>query len=67
MIDRLAQPVLAMPRPLKRVLALSVDAGLCVLCVWIALSLRYDRCVELAGVHWLAVAGAVMLALPLFV
>ncbi|MBT2334935.1 polysaccharide biosynthesis protein [Variovorax paradoxus] len=67
MIDRLAQPVLALPRPVKRVLALLVDTGLCVLCVWLALSLRYERWTELTGVHWLAVAGAVMLALPLFV
>lgn len=67
MIDRMAQPVLALPRLVKRVLALLVDTGLCVLCVWLALSLRYERWVELAGVHWLAIAGAVMLALPLFV
>ncbi|WP_369652428.1 polysaccharide biosynthesis protein [Variovorax sp. V213] len=67
MIDRMAQPVLALPRPVKRVLALLVDTGLCVLCVWLALSLRYERWIELTGAHWLAVAGAVMLALPLFV
>jgi len=67
MIDRMAQPVLALPRPVKRVLALLVDAGLCVLCVWLALSLRHERWIELTGVHWLAVAGAVLLALPLFV
>lgn len=67
MIDRMAQPVLALPRLVKRVSALLVDTGLCVLCVWLALSLRYERWVELAGVHWLAIAGAVMLALPLFV
>ncbi|KQU84308.1 capsular biosynthesis protein [Variovorax sp. Root318D1] len=67
MIDRMAQPMLALPRPVKRVLALLVDAGLCVLCVWLAFSLRYERWIELTGVHWLAVAGAIMLALPLFV
>jgi len=67
MIDRLAPSVLALPRPVKRVLALLVDTGLCVLCVWLALSLRYEQWTGLKGVHWLAVAGAVMLALPLFI
>ncbi|TWD86102.1 FlaA1/EpsC-like NDP-sugar epimerase [Variovorax beijingensis] len=67
MIDRLAQPMLALPRPMKRLLALAVDAGLCVLCVWLALSLRYEQWVELRGAHWLAVGAAIMLALPLFV
>jgi FlaA1/EpsC-like NDP-sugar epimerase len=67
MIDRMAQPLLALPRSVKRSLALTMDAALCVLCVWLALSLRYEAWVELKGVHWLAVAAAILVALPVFI
>jgi FlaA1/EpsC-like NDP-sugar epimerase len=67
MIDRMAQPLLALPRPVKRSLALTIDAALCVLCVWLALSLRYEAWVELKGVHWLAVGAAILAALPVFI
>jgi len=68
MINRFAEPLLALPRPAKRALALTVDAALCVLCVWLAFGLRLERWQELgSGGQWLAVAGAVALALPLFV
>ena len=39
---RTAQTVLALPRPLKRTLALVVDGALCVLTVWLAFFLRLD-------------------------
>jgi FlaA1/EpsC-like NDP-sugar epimerase len=67
MIDRMAEPLLALPRSVKRSLALTIDAALCVLCVWLALSLRYEAWVDLKGVHWLAVGAAVLVALPVFI
>jgi FlaA1/EpsC-like NDP-sugar epimerase len=67
MIDRMAQPLLALPRSVKRSLALTIDAALCVLCVWLALSLRYEAWIELKGVHWLAVGAAILVALPVFI
>ncbi|MDM0110741.1 VanZ family protein [Variovorax sp. J22R133] len=60
-------PVLGLSRGTKRIVALAVDAGLCVLTVWMALSLRLDSWVALQGAHWWAVAGSLVLALPLFV
>ncbi|PIF76989.1 FlaA1/EpsC-like NDP-sugar epimerase [Variovorax sp. 54] len=67
MINRLAAPLLALPRPVKRMLALGVDAMLCVLCVWLAFSFRFEQWMAPRGVQWSAVAVAVALALPLFV
>lgn len=67
MRKRLIRPLLALPRPVKRALALVVDLALCVLAVWLALSLRLEDWVRLQGVYWWAVAGSVGLALPLFV
>jgi FlaA1/EpsC-like NDP-sugar epimerase len=67
LINRLAEPLLGLPRAAKRLLALAVDASLCVLCVWLAFSLRYEQWIALRGVQWTAVGMAIVMALPLFV
>jgi FlaA1/EpsC-like NDP-sugar epimerase len=66
-MNRLAAPLLALPRPAKRMFALAVDAMFCVLCVWLAFSFRYEQWVTFRGVQWFAAIGAVVIALPLFV
>ena len=71
MLNRFAQPILAMPRPAKRVVVLSVDAALCVLTVWLSYYLRLGEWVKLSGDSfwqpmW-AVGVSLTLALPIFV
>ena len=66
-LEKSAAPLLALPRAAKRTLALAVDAGLCVLTVWLALLLRLEHWVRLEGPYWWAVAASLALALPLFV
>ncbi|MBS3888298.1 MAG: polysaccharide biosynthesis protein, partial [Firmicutes bacterium] len=63
----LAPPILALPRPAKRAVALLVDLALCVLSVWLAFYLRLGELVPLTGPALWAVVGAVVLALPIFV
>ncbi|MBI5780965.1 MAG: polysaccharide biosynthesis protein [Rhodocyclales bacterium] len=68
---KLALPLLALPRPAKRAVALAVDASLIVLTVWIAFYLRLDEWVRLAGEGlfqpmW-AVVVSWLIALPLFI
>lgn len=58
-------PLLALPRPVKRAIAMGVDASLCVLTVWFAYFLRLGTWVSLND-HLVAVALAVGLALPTF-
>lgn len=67
MNNRLSNSLLALPRPIKRLLALCLDAFLCALTVWMALCLRLDGWVALAGAHWWAVAVSWVIALPVFV
>lgn len=62
-----AVPVLALPRLAKRVLALSVDFGLCILTVWLAYYLRLGEFVALSGNALLAAQASVGIALPIFV
>ncbi|MFP8780595.1 polysaccharide biosynthesis protein [Hydrogenophaga sp. RWCD_12] len=71
MLNRVALPILAMPRPAKRVVVLSVDAALCVLTVWLAYYLRLGEWVKLSGdSFWQpmsAVGVSLVLALPIFI
>jgi FlaA1/EpsC-like NDP-sugar epimerase len=63
----LAIPILALPRAAKRLVALSVDLGLCVLTVWLAYYLRLGVFVSLSGNALWAVAASIGIALPIFV
>jgi FlaA1/EpsC-like NDP-sugar epimerase len=66
-----AVSLLALPRPLKRAIALGLDASLCVLTVWLAFYLRLGEWLRLSGDGVMypaaAVYGALLLALPIFV
>ena len=66
MINRLAPPLLILPRLAKQALALGVDAFLCALTVWLALCLRLESWVVPEGSQWLAFALSLALALPVF-
>ena len=72
-LSKLVVPVLALPRPAKRLVALAVDLSLCVLTVWLAYYLRLGEFISFAGtsewaqgVIW-ASAASVVIALPIFV
>lgn len=66
-----AASMLALPRTLKRFLALGMDASLCVLTVWLAFYLRLGEWVRLlSDAQWMpvwAIFGSLALALPIFV
>ena len=62
-----AATLLHMPRVGKRLFAVLVDIALCALTVWLALCLRLEHWVELTSAHGLAIMGAVLIALPLFI
>ncbi|MDQ8757216.1 nucleoside-diphosphate sugar epimerase/dehydratase [Sphingosinicella sp. LHD-64] len=61
------EPVLGLPRLVKKAIALALDAGLCVLTVWLAFWLRLGEWISLSGYGWPAALGSVIIALPIFV
>jgi FlaA1/EpsC-like NDP-sugar epimerase len=67
LFDRIIEPALALPRAAKRAIALSMDAGLCMLTLWWALYLRLGEWVPLSGDSWPAAVAAPLLALPIFI
>jgi FlaA1/EpsC-like NDP-sugar epimerase len=72
-LSKLAVPVLALPRPAKRLIALTVDLGLCVLSVWLAYYMRLGEFISLTwNSEWgagasKATVASIGLAIPLFV
>jgi FlaA1/EpsC-like NDP-sugar epimerase len=70
MLKFLAFPVLALPRVMKRLVVMCVDACLCALTVWLAFYLRLGEWVSLGGeAMWrpiFAIFAAWAFALPIF-
>jgi FlaA1/EpsC-like NDP-sugar epimerase len=66
MFNKVADHLLALPRPAKRALAIGLDGVVCVACVWIALALRLENWVSVVVVQFLPMAVAVGLAVPIF-
>jgi FlaA1/EpsC-like NDP-sugar epimerase len=62
----IAHPLIALPRPLKRLIAIGVDSALCALTVWIAYCLRFSDWVPMNGRPLIAIALSIMFAIPVF-
>jgi FlaA1/EpsC-like NDP-sugar epimerase len=60
-------PMLALPRWTKRFLVTALDAGVCVLSVWLAYYLRLGEFVALSGNALWATGAAIGIALPIFI
>ena len=67
MLENIASPLLALPRPAKRLLALALDAALCALTLWLALSLCLEQAVSWSPTYGWVLLSSISFALPLFV
>ena len=54
------------PRYAKRIIAIFIDIGLCVLCTWFAFFLRLEEFIRINDVTILAVLISITLAIPIF-
>ncbi|WP_374615127.1 polysaccharide biosynthesis protein [Sphingorhabdus sp.] len=66
-LQTVALPMLALPRWAKRFVVTSVDAGACVLTVWLAYYLRLGEFVALSSNALWAVVASIGIALPIFI
>lgn len=64
---KLSAPILALPRPAKRFVAVTVDLSLCIITVWLAYYLRLGEFVSLSGNALWAVGASIGIALPIFI
>ena len=58
--------IIELPRYLKRIIAIIIDIGLCILCTWFAFYLRLEQFVKINDVTTIAVEISVLLAIPIF-
>ena len=59
--------LLLLSRPVKRSLAFVADVLICAITVWMAFNLRFETWTAWSYAHFTAFAGAVAIALPLFI
>jgi len=64
---KLVEPVLTLPRTVKRMVAIIVDTTMCVLTVWVAYYLRLGEFISLTDNAKWAVGVSIGLAIPIFV
>lgn len=62
----IADPLLALPRSLKRGIAVGVDAALCALTVWIAYYLRLGEWVAMNDRPLISIILSIAIAIPIF-
>ena len=60
------QPILALPRYAKLMIAVTVDLSLCIITLWLALYLRSDEFIMLTGPVFLGAVLSITIALPVF-
>jgi len=61
-----SQNIINLPRYAKRVLAIILDLGLCILCTWLAFYIRLEQFIKINDVTILAVLISIILAIPIF-
>lgn len=64
---KIANFLIALPRPVKRIVAVAVDGALCVLTVWAAFDLRFDAWTTWSSAHAVASLVSFVLAVTIFI
>ncbi|MDC1002715.1 nucleoside-diphosphate sugar epimerase/dehydratase [Candidatus Pelagibacter sp.] len=65
-IKKLLNRTLSLHRNLKKIIAMTVDIVLCILCLWLAFYLRIEEFIKINDMTILAVLISIFLAIPIF-
>ena len=65
-LAEVSKNIFNLPRYAKRIIAIIIDIGLCILCTWLAFYLRLEQFVKINDVTTIAVEISVLLAIPIF-
>ena len=65
-LTELSKNIINFPRPIKRIIVILKDIGLCIFCTWLAFYLRLEEFVKINNVTTLAVEISILLAIPIF-
>ena len=55
-----------LPRISKKIIAITIDIGLCILCTWIAFYLRLEQFINIDDITILAILISIFFAIPIF-
>jgi len=66
MLAEVSKIIINFPRYTKRMIAILIDIGLCIICTWFAFFLRLEEFVRINDVTTLAVEISIFLAIPIF-
>ena len=58
--------IVNLPRYAKRIIALIIDIGLCVICTWLAFYLRLEQFIKINDITIIPVLISIILAIPIF-
>jgi FlaA1/EpsC-like NDP-sugar epimerase len=58
--------LILLPRYAKRIIAIILDIGLCILCTWIAFYLRLEKFIEINNITFFAALISIAFAIPIF-
>ena len=61
-----ANNIVNLPRYAKRIIALIIDIGLCVICTWLAFYLRLEQFIKINDITIIPVLISIILAIPIF-
>jgi len=61
-----SKKIVSLPRYAKRIIAIIIDVGLCILCTWLAFYLRLEQFIKINDVTILTVLISISLAIPIF-
>ena len=62
----LSKNIINLPRYTKRIIAILIDVGICIICTWLAFYLRLEELVKINDVTTLAVEISILIAIPIF-
>ena len=62
----LSKNIINLPRYTKRIIAILIDVGICIICTWLAFYLRLEEFVKINDVTTLAVEISILIAIPIF-
>jgi len=65
-LTEIPKNIINLPRYAKKIIAIIIDVGLCILCTWLAFYLRLEKFIQINDVTTLAVEISVLLAIPIF-
>lgn len=65
-LSEASENIINLPRYAKRIIAIIIDVGLCILCTWLAFYLRLEQFIKINDVTIFAVLISLLIAIPIF-